>query len=136
MMIPTAVRTIPILLALAVAGTAAAKERTEVVHFKSGSTFATIKGSIKGYDVVKYALGAKAGQMIHILFSGNNGACYFNFIEAGANAAVHLGEVAGNEFSKRLERSGNSHAEVYMMRSAARRNEVCNYSITFEITGD
>lgn len=46
-----------------------------------------------------------------------------------------MGEVAGNEFSKRLQGSGNSHAEVYMMRSAARRNEVCKYAITFEITG-
>lgn len=115
--------------------TAFAETRTQTVRFKSGETSATVSGKIRGYDVTKYALGAKTGQMVHILFRGDNGACYFNFMEAGASSAVHMGDVAGNEFSMRLKRSGDSHAEVYMMRSAARRNEVCNYTITFEITG-
>ena len=119
---------------LALTNPSFAGTRTETVHFKAGASSATLHGSIKGYDVVRYALGAKAGQMVHVMFSGDNGACYFNFIEAGADSAVHMGDVAGNEFSKRLESSGNSHAEVFMMRSAARRDEVCKFKITFEIT--
>lgn len=120
---------------LAATGMATAADRTEVVHFKSGASSATLSGHFKGYDVVKYVLDARKGQMIHILFSANNGACYFNFISPGESSADFMGETSGNEMSMRLRKSGKHHAEVYMMRSAARRNETCKYSISFEITG-
>lgn len=114
---------------------ALAKDRTETVRFKSGAISATVSSRVKGYDVVNYVLDAQAGQMVHILFSPNHNSCYFNFVNPGADSAVFVGEVSGNEFSMRLRKSGKHRAEVYLMRNAARRGEICKYSISFEITG-
>lgn len=120
---------------LAFIASAAAGDRFETVHFAAGAHSATIKGSIKGYDGVNYLLGANAGQMIQVLFSPDNGSCYFNFFEPGAASALFIGSTSGNEFSVRLGRSGNQRVQVYLMRNAARRNETCRYSVTVEITG-
>jgi len=115
-------------------GTFAANQ-TETVRFKSGQIAATLKGSVKGYDTHSYLLGARSGQVISVLFKADNNSCYFNFIEPGANSAIHMGEVAGNEYSDTLKKNGNYRAEVYLMRNEARRGKTCHYSITFEISG-
>ena len=117
------------------AADAFAADHTERVRFKAGTSAATIKGSVTGYDTSSYLLGAKAGQVISVLFSANNNSCYFNFIEPGADSAIHMGEAAGNEYSGTLKESGDYRAEVYLMRNEARRGKTCNYSITFEISG-
>lgn len=117
------------------AGTAAAGNVTERVKFAAGTTSASIKGSVTGYDTHNYLLGASTGQAMSVLFSANNDACYFNMIEPGASSAVHMGEVAGNEYSATLGKSGDYRAEVYLMRSEARRGKTCKFTITFEISG-
>ena len=114
---------------------ATAANKTETVKFKSGASSATISGTVTGYDTHSYVLGASAGQVISVLFSANNNACYFNFIEPGADSAVHMGEVAGNEYSANLTKTGDYRAEAYLMRSEARRGKTCKFKITFEITG-
>ena len=114
--------------------TATAAERTEAVKFKAGTTSATIKGSIKGDNYVNYALKANAGQVMSILFSPSNASCYFNVLPPGSDEAIHIGSSVGNEFGGTLDASGEYRAQVYLMRNAARRNETCNYSITFEIS--
>jgi hypothetical protein len=113
---------------------ATAAEKTEAVKFKAGATSATIKGSIKGDDSVNYVLEANAGQVMSILFSPSNASCYFNVLPPGSDEAIHIGSSAGNEFAGTLGASGKYTAQVYLMRNAARRNETCNYSITFEIS--
>jgi hypothetical protein len=117
------------------AGTALSASKTETVKFKAGATSATLKGSVTGYDTHSYELGASAGQVISILFSPNSNACYFNFVEPGADSAIHMGEVNGNEYSSKLNKNGKYRAEAYLMRSEARRGKTCSYTITFEITG-
>lgn len=114
---------------------AAAGDRSQSVHFASGAHSATINDHIRGYDGVNYLLDARAGQMIHVLFSPDNGSCYFNFFAPGAESAAFIGSTSGNEFSIRLGRSGNQRVQVYLMRNAARRDETCNFSVTIEITG-
>jgi hypothetical protein len=118
------------------AAEASAEGRTERVRFKAGTTFATISGSITGYDTNNYLIGASAGQVVSVLFNATRNACYFNFIEPGANSAIHMGEVAGNEYAARLSKTGDYRTEVYMMRSDARRGKTCNYSFTIEISGN
>ena len=113
---------------------ATAAEKTEAVKFKAGATSATIKGSIKGDNYVNYALNANAGQVMSILFAPSNASCYFNVLPPGSDEAIHIGSSAGNEFGGTLAASGEYRAQVYLMRNAARRNETCNYSITFEIS--
>lgn len=122
---------------LAVPQIAAADEvRTERVKFAAGTTSATIKGSVTGYDTQNYILGAGAGQAMSVLFSANNNACYFNLIEPGADSASHRGEIDGNEYSGNLKLSGDYRIEVYLMRSEARRGKTCKFNITTEISGD
>jgi hypothetical protein len=115
------------------AGTASAQERTEVVKFDSGAISKTIKGSIKGYDGVSYILGAKAGQAMSVLFAPANASCNMNVWRPGEEQAVFAGD--GNEYAANLDKTGDYRVQVYLMRNAAQRNEVCNFTITFEISG-
>ena len=128
----TALFLLPLLM---LAQPAEAEDRSEVVRFKAGASSATISGSIRGYDGVNYMLGARAGQMLPVLFSPDNGSCYFNYSAPGADSATHIGSSDGNEFSMRLTHSGNQRVQVYLMRNAARRNETCKYRLTIEIAG-
>ena len=120
---------------LAGVSTAAAVDRTETIRFERGATFKTLAGTIRGYDGVKYQLGAAAGQVMSVLFKPRNNACYMNVVAPGSQAAIHIGSTAGNEYAGNLQASGNYTIQVYLMRSAARRNETCKYSMTVEITG-
>ena len=133
----TAVLAVIVLTLTALAtGSAEAASKSQRVKFKPGAISSTIKGSITGYDTSSFILGARSGQVISVLFSGNLNACYFNFIEPGADSAIHMGEVAGNEYAATLTSSGDYRAEVYMMRSEARRGKTCKFKITFEISGN
>jgi hypothetical protein len=121
--------------ALALALPAVAGETTKTVQFAKGKSSATLSGSIKGDNSVNYMLNAKAGQTISIEFEPSNASCYFNFLEPGSDSASFIGSTSGNEYSGVLEASGDHTTQVYLMRNAARRNETCKYSITFEVTG-
>ncbi len=116
-------------------GPSLSTEIVKDVHFKSGSISSTLIGTVNGCDTIKYKLEANAGQAMSILFSPKHPSCYFNVIPPGALAAEHRGEIDGNEFTANLKSSGVYTAEIYLMRSAARRNDTCKYSITFEISG-
>ena len=115
--------------------TASAADRNEVVQFAPGASGASVSGAITGYDGVNYLLGASAGQTMQVLFSPDNGACYFNVLPPGSQTALFNGSVTGNEFSSRLPSNGEYTVQVYMMRSAARRGETCRYEVSFEIAG-
>ena len=109
--------------------------RTERVQFKKGADGATIKGGIKGYQFVDYLLGARAGQTMHVTLQTNNGANYFNVLPPGSNAAIAIGANLGNEWTGTLPVDGDYTVRVYLMRSAARRNETANYTLSVSITG-
>jgi hypothetical protein len=113
---------------------ATAGDKTEEVQFKKGATSATISGNIKGEHALTYKLKANAGQVMSILFAPKNASCYFNVIPPGSDEAIHIGSTSGNEFAGTLGVGGEYKTQVYLMRNAARRNETCNYSITFEIS--
>lgn len=122
-------------LILLTGGGVLAADRTETVKFAAGASSKTIKGSIKGDDGVVYRLGAGQGQVMQVLFSPSNKSCYFNVTPPGGDMAMFIGSSSGNEFSANLPATGNYAVQVYLMRNAARRNETCSYSITFEISG-
>jgi len=111
-----------------------AADKTQEVKFAAGQSAATIKGSLKGYDTNSYLLVAQAGQTMSIQLKPSNLACYFNVMEPNADSAVFIGSTSGFGYSGALRVSGQQRVDVYLMRSAARRNEVCSYSISFAIT--
>jgi hypothetical protein len=117
------------------AQSANAADHVETVRFGRGASSTTLTGSVRGYDGVKYMLGASAGQAMSALFKPSNSACYMNVTAPRSDTAMFIGSTAGNEYADNLPASGNYTIQVYLMRSAALRNETCRYSLTVEITG-
>jgi hypothetical protein len=115
---------------------AAADIRTERIHFKKGKNNAVVKASIKGYETVDYVLGARAGQHMNVSLATKHGATYFNILAPGENeVAMFNASHNQNKYEGELPASGDYKIRVYMMRSAARRNEVASYTLTVGITG-
>jgi hypothetical protein len=66
--------------------------------------------------------------------ASDNGANDFNIIAPGkADEAMFVGSSAGNQFEGKLPASGDYKVRVYLMRSAARRNEIANYRLEMVI---
>jgi hypothetical protein len=110
-------------------------DRVKTVQFPAGATSTTLRGTIKGHNGVDYVFEARAGQTLQMLFEPSNRSCYFNLWEPGAAEASHIGSTSGNEFGKTLALDGTYKAQVYLMRSAARRGQTCRYGLSIEITG-
>jgi len=108
--------------------------RKELVQFKKGTSGATIKDRIKGREVIDYTLGAKAGQRMTVNFDTDNTANYFNILTPGeTDIAFFIGSTEGMRYEGNLPETGDYTIRVYLMRSAARRNETANYSLEVAI---
>lgn len=111
--------------------------RTERVQFKKGESSAVVEGKIKGYEIVDYVLGAKAGQSMNVSMATKHTATYFNIMAPGENeVAMFVGSTSGNQYEGTLPASGDYKIRVYMMRSAARRDEVADYRLEMIISGN
>ena len=111
--------------------------RTESVRFEKGASSASIQGSLKGYETVQYTLGARQEQRMTVDMTTDNGAAYFNIFEPGKkpgeDGAMFIGSTEGLSFSGSLPASGDFMIQVYQMRSAARRDEIAEYTLEIEI---
>ncbi|MBW4581167.1 MAG: hypothetical protein KME42_16490 [Tildeniella nuda ZEHNDER 1965/U140] len=104
--------------------------RTQRVQFKPGANSATVQGSIKGYQTVDYVLNARKGQIMNVSMATRHSATYFNILAPGeTEVAMFNGSINGNQYEGTLLKSGDYKIRVYMMRSAARRNEMANYRL-------
>ena len=126
-----------IALAVILAGPALAQDdiRKEPVHFAAGTSAATIQAQIRGSETVDYELDAKAGQKMTVNFKPSNASAYFNVLTPGSDEALFIGSSAGNRFEGRLPSDGTTTVRVYLMRNAARRNEVAKYRLDISIQG-
>lgn len=110
--------------------------RTEQVSFEKGKSGATIEGSITGSEIIDYKLNARSGQAMNVSMATDNTANYFNVMEPGEQyVAVFNGSVGENMYEGTLEKSGDYTIRVYLMRSAARRNEKANFRLEISIAG-
>lgn len=104
--------------------------RVERVEFEQGATDAVAEGSITGYEIVDHVLGAREGQYLSVSMETDNTASYFNILAPGeTEVAFFNGSMSENRYEGVLDESGDYRIRVYMMRSAARRNEVANYTL-------
>jgi len=109
--------------------------RTERIEFEAGATGTRIQGSITGYGIVDYRLGARAGQTMVVNMTTSSGANYFNVLAPGeTEVAFFNGSINANAYAGRLSESGDYTIRVYQMRSAARRQETARYTLNVEIT--
>jgi hypothetical protein len=130
-------RTLLAALALAVTMPQAGLAATVDVVFDRGKQSKEIRGSIKADDSVDYLLKVREGQVMQVLFAPTKGSCFFNVFEPGnANAAVHIGSSAGNEFGASPTKAGTYRIQAYQMRATARRGEACDFRVSFEVTGE
>ena len=124
---------------LCVAPLSAQETRTERVQFERGTNGVTINGRIEGYEGVNYLLGAKAGQSMVVIMNTDNGANYFNIYapgkKPGTDQGMFIGSTQGNRYEGELPADGDYLVQVFLMRSAARRNEVANYTVEVGISG-
>ena len=110
--------------------------RQERVTFAKGASSATITAQIKGDATVDYLVRASAGQTLAVTIKASNLSNYFNVLPPGsADVAMHIGSTSGDTFSGMLPADGDYTIRVYLMRSAARRNESSNYTLTVSATG-
>ncbi|CAN7699207.1 hypothetical protein [Pseudomonas umsongensis] len=107
--------------------------RVEHVVFKNGADSATFSDSIKGRLTAEYRLRAKAGQMLTVDLKPSNASAYFNITAKGEEYALFNGSIMGNHFLGPLPADGQYVVQVYLMRNAARRNEVANYSLSLNL---
>jgi len=83
-----------------------------------------------------YVLGARAGQHMNVSLATKHGATYFNILAPGENeGAMFNGSISQNHYEGTLPASGDYKIRVYMMRSAARRNEVAHYRLEMIVDG-
>jgi hypothetical protein len=109
--------------------------RQEKVHFQPGASSATVEGRIKGDQTVDYVLSVREGQFMNASMATDNKASYFNILAPGeSEVAMFNGSIGENQFEGVLPQTGDYRIRVYMMRSAARRNEVANYRLEMIVT--
>ena len=71
---------------------------------------------------------------MNVSLATDNGANDFNIIAPGKKSeALFVGSTSGNQFEGRLPASGDYKVRVYLMRSAARRDEIANYRLEMVI---
>ena len=115
---------------------AAADIETRPIQFAKGASSATVKGTIKGDQTIDYTVRARAGQTMSVKLDTRHGANYFNVLPPGSNdVSIFAGPTGGNEWSGVLPADGEYKLRVYLMRSAARRNESASYTLTVGVTG-
>jgi hypothetical protein len=105
------------------------------VRFAKGQTSTSIEGTIQGYQTIDYILRAKAGQTMQVTLKSNKGANSFNVLPPGSETAIAIGDLLGNSWTGTLPVDGEYRVRVFLHRSAARRNELAKYTLSFGFTG-
>ncbi len=110
--------------------------RQEQIQFAQGTSDATVRGKISGYEIVDYRLRARAGQALAVSFEPTNRSAYFNVLPPEADEALFVGSISGNRFEAKLPADGEYTLRVYLMRNAARRNETAEYQLAVGLVGE
>ena len=100
------IRALSLFLIFSISAATAVEIREERVQFKPGETGATIKGRIKGRQIVDYRLSAKAEQSMAVILETSNRSNYFNITAPGADSAMFIGSISGNRFVGGLPKDG------------------------------
>ena len=110
--------------------------RVEPIAFTTSADSIQRKQSIKGDQTAQYTFNAKAGQILTVDFKPSNTSAYFNILAKGADYALFNGSIMGNHFLGPLPGDGEYTVQVYLMRNAARRNEVAKYDLSLKLVNN
>jgi hypothetical protein len=121
------------LLAATISSSASAENRSERVRFARGASSAVIRGEVRGYDYVDYLIGARAGQHLTADLTRISGPAYFLVRAPGSEDNLFDGSSSGDHFETVLPATGDYRLRVFLMRSAARRNERSAYRLSVAV---
>ena len=118
---------------IALAGPATAAPPSAVPLTADAGGAKRVSGTLKGYRLADYRLPLEAGQTVRLELRTGKPAAYFNLQAPGADAgAMFIGSIAGERFDTVAPVSGDYLLRVYLMRSAARRNELARYTLSVQ----
>lgn len=101
--------------------------RQEKLELVQGAPLKKLSGKIKGYESVVYSVFMPAGGLLKLQLKSSNRSSYFNITADGANEALFIGSRDGDHFAGAVPVAGVYKINVYLMRNAARRNEVASF---------
>ncbi|MDO4697235.1 MAG: hypothetical protein Q4A60_00920 [Pasteurellaceae bacterium] len=87
------------------------------------------KGQLKGYQTVDHRFQVKKGQRLKIRLLSKNRFAYFSLYEPKNDEAIFTGAISGDQFKGVAKKSGEYRLRTYLVRAAARRNEVAKYRV-------
>jgi hypothetical protein len=109
--------------------------RAETVEAAAASAGVVLSGNIRGYDTAEYTVSGVAGQILSVDLLSENGALNFNVTAKGAAEALFRGDTSGTVADVTLPATGDYLVQVYLMRSAARRDEEAAYTLGIGLAG-
>lgn len=109
--------------------------RREQVTIAPGEPASKMSAKIKGYASVEYSVAAPANSTLDIKLDSANSSLYFNVSVEGADTAVFVGSRDGNHFTTSATAAARYRVKVYLMRSAARKNQTASYQLTIGSKG-
>jgi hypothetical protein len=90
-----------------------------------------IKGAFKGDTYIDYKVYVQKGQTFKVNYKGSTNSSSFNIMSADTSiAALHIGDIDGNNFSGKIAHSGTYTVRVSQIRSAARKGTGVNFTLT------
>ncbi len=117
-------------LLLALATTASAQEvRHQPLNLDEIGELRIVEGTIRGNEIVDYQVAGERSQILSVDLMTSNLANYFNIVPASSNEAIFIGSTQGAVADVPLPESGAYVIRVYLMRSAARRDETAKFSL-------
>lgn len=125
-------KSIALLTALSLSMSVVAAEQLSAVavHATQNETSRIIKGKITGYQTADHTVQISAGQTLSVNLKTSNTSSYFNVTAPGASEAMFIGSTSGSTYEAVIPSSGVYTIRVYMMRNAARRDEVAKYTLS------
>jgi len=107
--------------------------RTEAVDLAEVDRVQVIQGTIRGDETVDYVLSADPSQILSVDLQSSGAAAYFNILPKGRDEALFVGSTSGSVADVPAPEAGEYVVRVYMMRSAARRNETARYTLALSL---
>ena len=83
-----------------------------------------------------YIFAGEGGQPVVVSLQSKSTSTYFSITAPGEDAALFIGSTSGNRFDGPLPKTDDYTIRAYQNRSAARRGQRADYSITFRIVRD
>lgn len=106
------------------------------VRFARGTGATVIRDRVVGRRYIDYQVTAGAGQRLQVEMTASSGANQFNLLPPDStDAAMAIGDLGGNRFDGLLPDDGTYTIRVFLMRSAARRQERSDFSLSIGLAG-